>query len=75
MPDVMRVETEHGEATLIIACGVVEHASPCMVWALGMPLATLLQYIARHDLCAVWVRWICGPKSKHGIGGYRLVAV
>lgn len=42
----MRVETERGEATVIVDSGIVEHVSPAMCWALGMPLETLKRRLA-----------------------------
>jgi hypothetical protein len=42
-PQILHVETPHGEATLILDCGCVAYASPSMAWALGWPIGTLAQ--------------------------------
>ena len=49
-PQVIRVETMVGESCIIVAHGVVEHASPSMVWALGLSLATLQSRLVDKDL-------------------------
>ncbi len=51
----MRVETVHGEATVIICRGVVEHASPAMAWAFGWPVETLKLRLADLEWIAVMV--------------------
>ena len=56
MPRVMRVVTEVGEASLIIAGDVVEHASPAACWALWMPLQTLKRRIAAGAYVACWAK-------------------
>ncbi len=49
-PQVIRVETMAGEACLIVSRGIVEHASPSMVWALGLSLATLQSRLTDKEL-------------------------
>jgi len=49
-PQVIRVETMVGEACVIVAHGIVEHASPSMVWSLGLSLATLQQRLTDKEL-------------------------
>jgi hypothetical protein len=39
-----------GEACIIVANGIVEHASPSMVWALGLSIATLQSRLTDMDL-------------------------
>jgi len=41
-PVILRIETDHGEATVIVHAGHVAYASPAMVWALGAWLPTML---------------------------------
>lgn len=66
-PEVMRVQTERGEATLIVANGIVEHTSPCLPWALSLPLPTLLRWLRELEWPAVWVR----PRRSWMVNGRR----
>jgi hypothetical protein len=58
---VMRVETECGEATVILgAANIVEHASPVLVWALGLPLRQL----ERRLMALGWIYYFPGHQNQ-----------
>ncbi len=59
LPQVMRVETSRGQASLIIHRGIVEHASPAMAWSLGWSMATL----ERRLVDLQWIFTMVMPES------------
>lgn len=59
LPQVMRVETTHGQASIIIHHGIVEHASPAMAWSLGWSMVTLERRLTDLE----WIFTMVMPES------------